>query len=233
MDDNEAVQYSKRAHAVANRLHYNREGAEDYAQDALLKTLENPEWKADFRYRVLDAIRTDYGRTGTQRYESRIDFERQKSTDPETLYGPSFERLGDPQSRNPCELKEFRRFYLGLKRYERVILCLRYRWGFSEIEIAECFGFSESRCSQVLKIIHKKVLTNENKINNHSGARNHELDQRVRGLLESLPSSPSEKSEDLVEKRTSEPQIINRETLEAVGVKTSDPFQDFRDFLIE
>lgn len=33
---------------------------------------------------------------------------------------------------------------------ERACLVLRFKWGLEEIEIGECFGFTESRASQLL-----------------------------------------------------------------------------------
>jgi RNA polymerase sigma factor (sigma-70 family) len=159
IDDDKAFQHSKRAHACANRLHRNREGAEDYAQDALLQTIEHPEWQVDFRYRVLDAIRKDHGRTGTLKHAVRRNLENSKHLDPESVYGPSFENLREPRQTDPLEFARFREMLSGLKPSERAIIILRYFWSFTEIEIADCFGVTESRICQKLSDIHEKIKT--------------------------------------------------------------------------
>lgn len=128
--------------------------ADDIAQEAFLGGLERPKWKQTPHQRVIDAIRKLYGR----------DVGR-------GCPNPLLNRLGDedeekilistqkPSETHGIDGVDFRKAVssLGIGE-ERCIFLLRFAWGFNEKEIGNCLGVSESRISQRLKAIQKRVL---------------------------------------------------------------------------
>ncbi len=68
------------------------------------------------------------------------------------------------EQRLVADSTELRRFdessvlrHQGLSSVERCCVMLYYQWGFNEKEIADCFGFTESRASQVKSRAEEKI----------------------------------------------------------------------------
>lgn len=131
------------------------EDAKEIAQDCFEKWEANPNRRsAALRYVVIDAIRshTNFSRT---RRDSRITLEQAREHSDPVFGGSSQHDADSIQSRR--DFVSFVHSCGDLRRDEKMMLILRFLWGFSEKEIAEVCGFSESRACQKLIHIQKEI----------------------------------------------------------------------------
>lgn len=128
--------------------------SEDFASFAIERYLNGR--AATFGQLFTDYLRAQYGDTrlpgGLLR--SRINWGMQQITDvgiqPKSCdRGNSFPSGDNLSIRESC--------LRGSDKIDRACLILFYYWGFTEDEIGQCFGFSESRVSQRLKRISKNI----------------------------------------------------------------------------
>jgi len=118
--------------------------AEDIAQEVLLKFCEGRGQHQTIDQAVGDLIRGKYRVLGFSRNEHRR--QRLRMVPVEDARGVAApEAIG----------RDFENIIGSLQGLERVMVKLRYEWGFTAREIADCFGVTESRISQRLKGIQK------------------------------------------------------------------------------
>ncbi len=123
---------------------------EDCIQSIFLRMLEGKGQHQTIDQSVIDYLRATYG-------DSRIysDDERSNRNNPYSIGPGDYERLLPVDIRRESSARldfdECSRF-IGNK-LDKVCFGLFYKWGLSEAEIGNLFGFSESRVSQRLKRI--------------------------------------------------------------------------------
>jgi len=95
---------------------------------------------------AIDCLRSMYGRKDTPKCE-RSRLERNYKQYYDRVYGKVTE----------TDSGDFYRYADLFKGRDRVVMILHFKWGFNNVEIAECFGVSDSRVSQYLKAIVLKL----------------------------------------------------------------------------
>jgi RNA polymerase sigma factor (sigma-70 family) len=121
--------------------------AEDIAQQVLLDFTESGRTGKTVRQAVIDVIRRTTGRKGTGQYDARHNLNKAAVFDAER-----HERLIQPQY-----TLEFQDLLKSITGVERAVICLKFQWGFTSREIAECFGVTEERICQRLSAILPKL----------------------------------------------------------------------------
>ncbi len=149
MDESDAARFRKRAVFSAARKGF-AQHSEDLAHDALLSWLEGHGKHQTVDQAVGDAIRGAFGRPGTPGHELRGNLEQRAESLDALAYRavPSIDR---------DSLTDFERLIKPLESIDRSIVCLRFIWGFNEIEIANLFGITESRVSQRLHAVFSRL----------------------------------------------------------------------------
>lgn len=153
MTEDEAKILTQRALKHAFFRVVNEQDQEDLAQDAMLKTFENPEWRSGMKMRVLDALRTKIGRKDQPGYNPKTLYGEAVSKDGEDI----FDTLDVGQDRDPDTLQAFREICNNLSPEDRCIMFLVYVWEFTLVEVADCLGYSSTRVCQKLSEVHKTV----------------------------------------------------------------------------
>lgn len=139
MTNEQAKKFRERAVASARRYGF-AETADDIAQTVLLKFCEGRGQHQTIDQAVIDAVRSKFGRPGLPGYERRFTAEHQ-------MAGMEAARgIGVEQKHR----HDFERLTGMLPAGERIITRLTYEWGFTEQEIGDLFGITESRISQKL-----------------------------------------------------------------------------------
>jgi len=136
-----------RAKKVAIRKGFERE-AEDFSQVAVMKLMKGR--KATLDQLLIDYLRENYTRTnkkGSKPNKVVLDVYNMKELSVDHLV----------HTTSPLDLYNFNQILKRLDRHKnrgqlRCFLVLRYLWGFNQQEIAHCFGITESRVCQLLKI---------------------------------------------------------------------------------
>lgn len=113
-----------------------KEHAEDFAQWAVLKFIEGR--KASVPQLYVDFLRLELG-------DGRTKGKRPKACSDTVL-----EKI-------PAKAKDTDFSGGQLESFDRALVFLIYKWGFSEVEVAECFGVGKSRVSQRLKRVKKEL----------------------------------------------------------------------------
>lgn len=155
MTDDEAAKFRRRAIFSAARNGFS-EQSEDLAHDVLVNWLEGHGQHQTVDQSVIDAIRRACGRPGTPGFECRRNVER-------PVDGlDALASRASPQI-HPDSDADFERLIEPLESIQRAIVCLRFQWGFSEIEIGRAFGVSQSRISQRLSAALSRIESRERK----------------------------------------------------------------------
>lgn len=149
MDEASAARFRKRAIFSATRRGFT-EQSEDLAHDVILSWLEGGGQHQTIDHAVIDAVRRTHGRSGTPGHEQRRNLE-QRAERVDALAN----RPGPAVDRDSCH--DFERLIKPLESIDRAIVCLRFIWGFSEIEIASLFGITESRVCQRLGAVFNRL----------------------------------------------------------------------------
>lgn len=143
LTNEQAKEFSRRAKISAGKYGFT-EHAEDIAQDVLLHFSSGKGRHQTIDQAVLDAIRRDFGRPGTPNFDQRQCF-----NSPERLDDPDCSITDRHLEIESGELRgDFERLTQGLKGIERACIILKFKWGFTQKEISDCFGVTESRISQ-------------------------------------------------------------------------------------
>lgn len=125
---------------------------EDMTQYVLLRLSQQR--KASVKNICIDYVRSVYGRTG-----SKPNKNQQDKTNEKRFYAAIDDELHgrDIEFKMNLQALDFNIFQEYLESKERAILTLRFKWGMTETEIADCFGVSEGRVSQKLTEIKEKL----------------------------------------------------------------------------
>lgn len=116
--------------------------AEDLASEAVVMRLENPGHRQNLRHTYIDALR----RIGmAPRNHKRLPQAKAKYAHPETV------------SQQDHFVRDFEKLIAPVKGEYRAMLVLSTMWGFTNREVAHCFGICESRVSQILSARHAKM----------------------------------------------------------------------------
>lgn len=190
MDEATAARLRKRAVLSAARMGFT-ERSEDLAHDAIVEWLEGRGQHQTVDQAVIDAIRRAFGRPGLPGHELRRNLEQRPK---------SMDRLARHTSRevDRDSVHDFDRLIRTLEPIQRAIVCLRYVWGFQEIEIAQCFGVSESRISQRLQAALSRIASRERQ-RKEPATISREIQERpgmdgeTQGLLEEVGSEARER----------------------------------------
>lgn len=162
MDEKEKTKY-KKIYGAAKRLAESSgcaHIAEDFAQDACLKISQGRKTSlvnifTDYRRQQFGDTRFDSGAQRqllTTRILSTSPFEES----PEHDWTESCIDFRDPRT-FPDQFRSLSDLLNGFYGIERAIMILLGQWGMSEVEIGNIFGVSESRISQRLKGIQKRL----------------------------------------------------------------------------
>lgn len=150
--DNERVRqitYTAKEWARANGLHTD---TEDMVQYVLMRLSQNR--KASVRLICIDYVRSMYGRTGSRPYKNQKNKANEKR-----FYSEITDEAHGLEIAYNMDLGalDFNKFQDYLESKERAMLTLRFKWGMTETEIADCFGITEGRVSQKLSEIKEKL----------------------------------------------------------------------------
>lgn len=141
MESDVAETIHRKAAGYARRLGF-MEQAEDIAQSVMLKYSEGLGQHQAVEHAVIDEVRKRFGRSE----KDRENKSREISLLEEVACFPDVEDQFDVH----WAINK-------LEDMDRVIVCLRLLWGLSGKEIGYCLGVSESRISQRLREIEKKL----------------------------------------------------------------------------
>ena len=124
------------------------EDAEEFAQEYLLM-LTTKGWMQSVGQACIDFARKRFGRTGKYGSSNRkvipLTF-----TDLDATWGQnSIERIVRVDPDNSRGLSDFEAFIKNIVGTDRVILVLKYEWGFNNVDLGRVLGVSESRISQL------------------------------------------------------------------------------------
>lgn len=141
MEEQVAQGIYRKAVNYARRIGFS-EHAEDLAQDVLLKYTQGKGQHQTVEFAIIDAIR------------SRFDDRRRKSEKPKEQ---AF--ISEPVSPAHSVEEDVGFAYLldKMDREDRIMACLKYMFDFTEKEIGLCFGISEGRVCQKLKVAYGKM----------------------------------------------------------------------------
>lgn len=119
--------------------------ADDFAQEALIKIMNGR--KTRLKYILIDYLRANYSnpraKSGKDKYNITTSY---SELNEDTMSEPTYK-----------DDLDFNALKNTLDSKERAIVTLRYKWGFTEKEIGDCFGITEGRVSQHLKEIKSSI----------------------------------------------------------------------------
>lgn len=149
-DEKAIRKFLNRAKFVSKKYGYSDE-AEDISSEVMLRYVKNPDSKSTVEQVVIDYIRQNGRRTrgGAHRISLR------ECEHPDDFENLSSLCVGPGSTRDNYE--SFERYLKCLEKEDRVIAVLKYVWDFTGQEIGYCFGVAESRVSQKLKKIQKRI----------------------------------------------------------------------------
>lgn len=131
------------------------EDREEILNDCFEKWERNPNRRlASFKHVIIDALRSHSNFSRKSR-TSRLSFERLKEPDDSCFSGLS-QYDSDPDKHR----RDFGAFIHScgdLRRDEKIIIMLKYVWGFNYAEIGEVAGYSESRACQKINQIQEEI----------------------------------------------------------------------------
>lgn len=151
MTDEELEKIRKRAKQKAKQYRLSHE-ADDFGSYATVKTLEGAKGSIDQLW--IDYLRENYGDT---RSEYRKD---QKRLYPKTVTDRSLLVAPDSTDAN-VDFGFIQRFLCDnggwFSSRDRAVMTLKYQWSLSNTEIAEAFGITVSRVSQILGELETRI----------------------------------------------------------------------------
>lgn len=155
MDDETARRLHKRARIAAERRGF-KSDADDIAQDVLLAFAAKPDSKQTIDQAVIDSIRSSRGRTSGSDDDSKsrrkrgsrthLQFEEVEEMVPSP--GTGDYRLGSLDAHMLDALERARLSMPNGGRIERAIFMLIHGYGYTQQEVGNLFGFTESRTCQ-------------------------------------------------------------------------------------
>lgn len=126
---------------------------EEAAQEVYARLLEGKHKHATIDQAVIDYLRTVSGRKGVPSYASRQAFEHSYSYEPRHDANSIVRSFGI----NMDDRLDVRRLIGMVRHWERAIMNLYFVEGYGQAEIGNFFGVSESRVSQWLERIQKRI----------------------------------------------------------------------------
>lgn len=154
MNNNTILQIRSEALKYAARHGFGHQECEDFAQEASYSVWENPSRHIEFLF--VDYLRREFGRV----YDGKHNESGQMKTKTRLSYGD----LDVAQQTDEDAFMTNSKFDLDFSTYqdlldtqERTIITLLYKWDFTLSEVGECLGVSESRVSQRLVDIKRKL----------------------------------------------------------------------------
>jgi len=145
---------SKRIRASYQRITKRTNGADDCAQEILLRMHEGKHQHSTIDQTVIDYLRSNHGDSRLPSYSERKKLEYAYSPEPRAMER-ILELADGGKSPHRLDFDECSR-WVG-NQIDRAALGLFYQWGLSETEIGNLFGFSESRVSQRLARVQKCI----------------------------------------------------------------------------
>jgi hypothetical protein len=139
--DMDAIAFYRIAYSYGKQKIKNREDAEDfraYAVECWLKYGGKGEVKKIY----VDWLRKKFGR--------RFNFVRNEM---DNAIAVNFDEIEDVKEK----IFDFSEIFLFLPIADTIILNLTVKWGFTAQEIAEVFGVTEGRISQVRKLVRERI----------------------------------------------------------------------------
>ena len=151
MNNERIRQITSRARQWAESNGFKTE-SDDIVQHVLLQIAQKR--RTDISKICIDYLRLTYGRTGKGKSKTQNSKYHEKRAYEDINDG--IYRLETTYDIN-IDAMDFQVIQRYIKTKERAILTLRFKWGFSEKEIADCFGLTESRVCQILSDIEIKI----------------------------------------------------------------------------
>lgn len=151
LSQEDAARFLKRAKYAATKYGFS-EHSDDFAQDVLLKYAEGRGRHQTVDQAVIDAIRERFGRPGLPGYSKRYALATAYPIDEMRE-----DAIGTPARGSEGNGIDFDRLVRRLSPRDREVIELRFRDGYTELEIGEQLGFSESRASQIIKAILERL----------------------------------------------------------------------------
>lgn len=144
----------KRIRISYAKLSKRTSGVDDCVQEILTRMLEGRHQHSTIDQAVIDYLRSTHGRPGSPGYLERQKLENAHSLESSGL-GCLDQYSFGRESSNRLDFSECRG-WIG-NQVDKAAFGLFYKWGLSEVEIGDLFGFSESRVSQRLKRIQGSI----------------------------------------------------------------------------
>lgn len=125
----------------------NSEKAEDFAQNVIVGFLKG--WASTFDQYYVNYLRSEYGDWNT---------ERGKSSPLTTSSDVKKDEEGWEPSYLPHLFDDVNHSKNRLKGHDRAVFVLKYIWGFTGVEIADCFGASKHQVSRWFKKVEDQLF---------------------------------------------------------------------------
>ena len=140
-----------RIRKTSQRKIRNKQDAEDIFQEVVLSYIKKPDSKQTIDQAIIDASRC-YGLTERRcGSDALASIRRQKGRSMVEIENRNFSQC--PQD----DLLNFESSLFSLKKAERIIIILKYKYGFRGKEISYLFNVTESRIAQILKEVLNKI----------------------------------------------------------------------------
>lgn len=145
----------KRILCAYKKISQSENGWEDCAQEILCRWIAGKNQKQTIDFAVIDYLRERSGRRGSPGYS-----QRQNLINASSYEKGSFDNFIGRNNGMSLEDRNDVERIIGMSRHwERAIMSLAFREGYGQAEIGNFFGVSESRVSQWLKRIQKRIST--------------------------------------------------------------------------
>lgn len=171
MNEKEYNKIKKKVEIALNKYGARNFDHEEITQDVMLMWAERGFKKGQtVDQAVIDCLRKYTGRKGSCGYIARKELQNAASLDDGYQLGRNIE----PYVGERGDYRGFERFFCG---DERAIYLLIVKWGFSEVEVADLFGVSESRICQRYKGIQSRISARVKKEARGSEKRSREMEE--------------------------------------------------------
>jgi DNA-directed RNA polymerase specialized sigma24 family protein len=142
MTNEQIKQLHKQAYRSAFRLLGNKQDAEEVASDVMERITVNDLTDYRIKFLVIDAIRKKFGRINNANHSVRMAIYRAEGADGDYS-------LEDPKNylESFCRGIDIEKTLDRLNPIERCVVMLIIKYGFTNREVADCFGHSPEWCS--------------------------------------------------------------------------------------
>lgn len=130
--------------------------AEDIAQTVILGYLEGRSTHQMIKHSIIDVLRAQQGRKGSRVLSEKKNLRHAMPIKNELLEAP--EPDGHIKGFSKIHELDFRKKIEVLAPNEHCMIFLIVVWGFTQSEVADCFGTSESWVCQKLAVIKEKLI---------------------------------------------------------------------------